>query len=240
MRSLGRLISAALATASMMLVATPTSAAVMFANFSGSVIAGTPGNATFDTTNFFGLGTNPVGALFRATFKYDTDLGHAITNTSTDSRYGGPFWDGGMFTSPILEASITINGITDIFNTTRNGSANVTINDAGWHQTFFYTDYFVYPVENALQLYVLNTPDPLSLTTPYTGGNLLGLGGPTTQPFAYSFIEGGKNYRLALGPVETTLYSLAVPEPATWGLMIIGFACTGAMLRSRRRVLARA
>lgn len=28
---------------------------------------------------------------------------------------------------------------------------------------------------------------------------------------------------------------IAVPEPATWGLMILGFGGVGAMLRSRRR-----
>lgn len=32
----------------------------------------------------------------------------------------------------------------------------------------------------------------------------------------------------------------AVPEPATWGLMIMGFGGAGAMLRSRRRALAAA
>jgi hypothetical protein len=31
-----------------------------------------------------------------------------------------------------------------------------------------------------------------------------------------------------------------VPEPATWGLMIMGFGATGAMVRSRRRMLAAA
>ena len=30
----------------------------------------------------------------------------------------------------------------------------------------------------------------------------------------------------------------AVPEPATWALMIVGFGGAGAMLRSRRRVAA--
>lgn len=33
---------------------------------------------------------------------------------------------------------------------------------------------------------------------------------------------------------------LAVPEPATWGLMLVGFFGTGAIIRSRRRALAAA
>jgi hypothetical protein len=36
------------------------------------------------------------------------------------------------------------------------------------------------------------------------------------------------------------LAALAVPEPATWGLMILGFAGVGAALRSHRRVLTAA
>ena len=32
--------------------------------------------------------------------------------------------------------------------------------------------------------------------------------------------------------------TLAVPEPATWGLMILGFGAAGAALRTRRRQLA--
>jgi hypothetical protein len=35
-------------------------------------------------------------------------------------------------------------------------------------------------------------------------------------------------------------FQAGVPEPATWTMMILGFMTTGAMLRSRRRVLARA
>jgi hypothetical protein len=142
--------------------------------------------------------------------------------------------------SPILEASLTINGITDNFDVTRNGSANVTINQTGWKQTFFYTDFFSGSNGNALQLFVLNVPDPLLLTTPYTGGNTMGLGVPTTNAFALGVLAGtNKDYRLALDPRSVTLVA-AVPEPATWGLMIIGFACTGTMLRRRRQVLARA
>ena len=220
-----------------MLVATPASAVVMLASFSGKVLADSPDSRSLDRWNFFGLNGNLSDATFQARFKYDTSLGEAITNSSTDSRFGGPNWDNAPYTSPILEASITINGITDVFDTSRNGAANVTIIKDGWHQTFFYTDYYVFPVENALQLFVLDTPDPFSLETPYTGFNRAGLGRPTTQPFAYSFIEGKKDYRLALSPTRVIL--TAVPEPATWGLMIIGFAATGAMLRSRRQVLVR-
>ena len=241
MHTPAKMIATAAASLALMLTAAPASAAVMFAHFSGLVGAGSVGNATYDTGNFFGLGAGIVGSGFTATFKYDTALGAAITNTSEDTRYGGPGWAcAPACMSPILEASLTINGITDNFDVTRNGSANVTINQTGWKQTFFYTDFFSGSNGNALQLFVLNVPDPLLLTTPYTGGNTMGLGVPTTNAFALGVLAGtNKDYRLALDPRSVTLVA-AVPEPATWGLMIIGFACTGTMLRRRRQVLARA
>ena len=243
MRRLAKFVATVAAGAALLGTATQASAAIMLAHFSGSVIAGSgsdPGgvNPTYDLHDFFGLGSNLIGASFTAVFKYDTDLGVAITNDMTDTRYGGPNWGCGVCVSPILEASITVNGITDYFDTSRDGSANVTINPNGWRQTFFYTSYFQGSDGNALQLFVLNAPTPLLLGSSYTDVNLGTLGPPDTYPFALGVVDGtNKNYRLALGAGTTTL--APVPEPATWGLMIIGFACTGAMLRSRR-VLVRA
>ncbi len=46
---------------------------------------------------------------------------------------------------------------------------------------------------------------------------------------------------LAVGATDSIIVDVsfgAVPEPATWGLMLVGFAAMGAALRSRRRLLA--
>ena len=242
MRSLGKLVAATLATVSMALVATSSSAAVYLASYSGVVAAGTGSdpmgaNPTYDAFDYFGLGDGLVGATFTAVFRYDTGRGVATTDATTDSRYGGPMAGCGDCLSPILGASITLNGITDNFNVGGAGFANVTINPMGWRQTFFSTGYFDGNGGNVLQLFVLNAPDPLILGSEFTGSDVGNLGPPDTNPYAMGVVFGDKSYRLALSNRSVTL--AAIPEPATWGLMIIGFAGTGAMLRSRRQVLAR-
>lgn len=241
MGSLGKLIAAALATVSMTLVATSASAAVYLANYSGQVVssAGSGPNAisTYDTFGFFGLGSNLAGSSFTAQFKYDTSRGVAFTDSNTDSLFGGPQAFCGDCLSPILEASITVNGITDHFNVGGAGYANVTINPMGWRQTFFALGFLDNVSYHKLQLFVLNAPNPLVLGSEFTGSDVLNLGAPDEVPYAEGRILGSKDYRLALSNRSVTL--TAVPESATWGLMIIGFAGAGAMLRSRRQVLAR-
>ncbi len=238
MRSLDKLVAAALATVSMALVATPASAALMLASFRGVVVSGAGSIPTYDNGDFFRRGEDLIGSSFTAEFKYDTLRGVAVTNNLTDSRVGGPLANCGDCLSPILSASLTINGFTDYFNVNGAGYANVTIVPTQWRQTFFALGYYGdLGYSNALQLFVLNVPsDPPRLGVEYTGSDVGGLGAPDTVPFAKSFSD-QRDYRLALSNRSVTL--TAIPEPATWGLMIIGFAGAGAMLRGRRQVLAR-
>ncbi len=49
----------------------------------------------------------------------------------------------------------------------------------------------------------------------------------------------GPEKLLAYGALVTQ-FSTSVPEPATWGMMIMGFGVSGAMLRARRRLSAAA
>lgn len=66
------------------------------------------------------------------------------------------------------------------------------------------------------------------------------------QPYAYSFTAATSSTTLtfasatgtAYGPALDNVSVAAVPEPATWAMMLIGFAGLGMMVRSRRRSLA--
>lgn len=65
----------------------------------------------------------------------------------------------------------------------------------------------------------------------------------TYSPFAYSFTATGTSTTLKFTSTGTTAYGAAldnvsvtaVPEPATWALMIVGFGAMGGMMRRRRQ-----
>jgi hypothetical protein len=68
----------------------------------------------------------------------------------------------------------------------------------------------------------------------FAGGNSLNLTGPfsTTVRYDLAFGAGSGNFN---GTVNLT----AVPEPATWAMMLFGFACFGYVLRRPKKVAAR-
>ena len=227
--------SLAAGVAALAIVSSPTaaSAAKMMATFTGSVDTGS------DVTNVFGLGASLDGAEFSARYIYDTSLGFEVLTPTYHSLVGGPGF--GVGVSPILSASITLNGVTQFFDMGQDGAANVR-NQDGWPQTFFYTNYFAdgggISNWNYLQLFVLDSPSPVLLTTPYTG---------THQPVNAPPIESNKvlksvwvngiqqtGFQAALTTRSVTLSPVGVPEPATWAMLITGFFGLGAMLRRRR------
>ena len=108
----------------------------------------------------------------------------------------------------------TITGITGTFNGSQiTGLANVT----GSNNLFYLTGPF------------------------FVDGN--GLGFSTAAGAAVNlFVTNGTNYRVNAGGLNTGLVTAsasaatpAVPEPATWAMMLIGFGAMGVSLRRRRR-----
>lgn len=227
---------AAAAAMGLLTVATPASPTVMLATYTGTVSGG------YDITDVFGLNGDFAGVGFKAVFKYDSTLG-LVNPDVDDGRIGGPTFGG---VSPILAATLEINGVTDTFDTFEDGAANVYIGEDTWEQTFHYTGAFYVdgPVwaENFLQLFVLSAPTPTLLTTPYAGGNKTFNEGPKeTNKAGYFRKEGAtlvKDYKLSLETDRVVVRPAPVPEPATWTVLITGFVGVGLMLRRRRARLA--
>jgi len=217
-------------------LANPASATVMLATYTGTVESGS------DTTSFFGLGGGLAGAAFTAVFKYDTTVG-LVNPDVNDGRIGGPTFGG---VSPILSATLQINGVKDVFDVFEDGAANVFIGPDTWEQTFHYTGAFYSDggvwAENFLQLFVLSAATPTLLTTSYTGGNKIFNEEPKETNKAGNFRKEGdvvvKDYALALSTDLVNIRPAPVPEPATWAILIAGFLGTGLVLRRRRTVLA--
>ena len=64
-----------------------------------------------------------------------------------------------------------------------------------------------------------------------SGGNNVNVGNNWSETVRYTLNFTGGNGSNFNGTVNLT----AVPEPATWGMMLLGFGALGAMLRTRRR-----
>ena len=73
-----------------------------------------------------------------------------------------------------------------------------------------------------------------------SGDPLIALGAALTSPYLNEQVQGFWSVS-GWGPsAYLTVETSAVPEPATWAMMILGFGAAGTALRSRRRTLAAA
>lgn len=152
-----------------------------------------------------------VPGKFTATFQLDTTRQPSIVLTDSVRYNGVPI----TYTLPNSTAPITENAQFDgvTFSATRNqgglfyGFLDAAANYNNRIQLF------------GAQLFTGTTAAPGFLTGTFDLSDIPP-NGASLQP----------NYR-----VTVTDLSAAVPEPATWGLMILGFAGVGASARRRRR-----
>jgi hypothetical protein len=207
----------------------PATAAVKTATYSGTVDQG------LDTTGVFGpANTSLAGASYIAIFTYDRTLGSS--NTISTSSGGSLFGTN----SPIISASLTIN--------------NITWNIAGGADDFVRTivgTEVEHHVSSQKIVGVVTQKDQLTYR-----------GFPPTAPASLDtnvapvFAGGGGSFNIRTQNNFTNaimvnaqgsfagdaIYSVddvaAVPEPASWAMLIAGFGLTGAALRRRRVALA--
>lgn len=230
------------ACAAVALTAGSASAAIMSATYEGTITSGV------DEEGYFGAaGALMSGKSYAVTYIYDTTVGTYNGGpqgygVQADLFFGQPL--------PLKSMSATINGNT----LTVLPSDFDSTEGFGW--TNYATDLLALGAlynSGVLNLYrpnfhfaffsLLKTNDalPLDLDTPFTATGL-----DTGEALAQFLLPGGTSesalktgdYLLTGSAAKLTVTRLdtpgAVPEPATWALMISGFGLAGASLRARR------
>ncbi len=226
--------------------ALPAAAAVYVTTWSGTLVNG------FDRTGEFGqINRNLSGLAFTAVYALDDSAPNAKLSLSPgySTITGGP--NQGSPLTP-LTADLTIAGHVMHFGIGANPYHQASNGDAKGVISGTYNDYedeifggfgdtsIIRSAVTSTTGNFLTSSDP---RTPFAAGgagltfsggfsvnnNAAGVGNER-QTFAYS--------DFLIARVDTVLRPQggAVPEPASWALMITGFGAAGVMLRHRRRV----
>ena len=208
-----RIVSTILAATLFTSVPASADAAMFHAVYKGTITDGS------DADNLFGLsGQNIVDMGLTADITYLT----SIPGTRTLGDMSDEVFSTDFANSVISSVVLTIGSKSFSFNPT------------------YYAD--VYTSRGFLDVYALDLngtnlqtyffPDqdgPTNLETAFSGTGSGDTGGGATQ---YSAFLSGSD----IIDFNTTSVSVAaVPEPAAWGMMILGFAVLGGMMRYRRR-----
>ncbi|MDQ4419901.1 PEPxxWA-CTERM sorting domain-containing protein [Sphingobium sp. DEHP117] len=212
---------ASAAIAGAMMMAAPSHAKILVFNYSARV-------------DQSGQGA-PVGTLIAGSFSYDNNL-------QPHASYPGTYGDVGAYQSPTIRLSANISGS----KISGGGTATVfdshtpySVNTPADEDSLFIGDFTgpligisIYgPNENWLNNTNLPSAFPFTLTQghfpdPRDGDGLM-------VPAGELFYNDLKGY--GFNAVVLSVTSAAVPEPATWSLLIIGFGGIGAAMRRRMK-----
>lgn len=217
----------------------PASATIVDVVFTGHVGFG------LDMTGIFGSSnTQLFGKSYSARYRFDTSLGNVVTTSTVTSATGGPrsIYGG---TSPALSASLTINGVTVEIGGSALGmiyafsapfQSNQSYEAAQYSDAAdFRTDHSIVHRIGAAGGILSNSFDVAQYYGPTSG-----FVGQTSQFQIAIFNKRTMTHtEFAFGSlvpetVSITPVASAVPEPATWAMMLAGFAGLGLAARRRR------
>ena len=238
MRAIAKYASvAALAVASV----TSANAATYIMDFSGtdnSNTIGTPGNARTTTTSngstsvsvrATGWSTNNNGASSIASYLGAYSAGYGVRNSLPDSHTVDNY---GFVDFIVLQFSRSVTLTSAIFNAFSIPGQGAADTDAfvgaykspiAWTSSFGDPNAFFSGVQGTFESNVTsNSAAPRDISPPYYGNTWIIAASPTNADGKFDSFKIGQ------------LGIAAVPEPATWAMMILGFGMVGGALRSRR------
>lgn len=228
------LMTAALASVALTAIAAPAEAAVLNGTFQVTVSTGVTNGAGIDTATFTGFsGANTA----RATFTYTGPLDFSNTaaqsgvNGDKNSAFG---FNAGNISGFSGSGTVTYNG-TQVANF--SGVENF-IQSSGSAAGQPYASFYTFSLGNvaAGTTLTLTHDDGAAL---FQNGARVGntVSGPTGAVTESVRFTNSGNVTLNYSRQNSTpsiLTVSAVPEPATWAMMLVGFGMVGAVSRRRR------
>jgi hypothetical protein len=213
-------------------VASPASAAVYYTVYKGEVLGGV------DPAGDFG-GASGLSGAFTAVFAYDADIGLRYTGPYEDTTYGGP---GLGRPSPILSATLTINGLSYAFPTAAASGGVAAQHPASGVGFLGSNIESLNPafITSLLNLGVYGSAIPPHLNAPVVAQQT-GPSPPLGEAYAYDVIDGENvlRFNVSLRPttvIQTDAPLSVVPEPASWAFLILGPGAVGLAARRRTKV----
>ncbi len=221
--------SSILASIVVAVLAAPAAATVHVITFSGTVSVG------LDLAGAFGT---PIASLtgrpYTASYAYDLSLGTRTTSTGiADAVTGGDLLG---TVSPIIDASLTINGITHHFGS-QDGMGTAKYLQLGLGSLGVYgvaarsgSPYLA--TVAVIPGFTPSLDNDLALRSDVTWKSEFLIGSANPLQFAFGILGPGPNSEFSIQTL--------VPEPASWTMMIAGFGLVGVAARRNSRSLASA
>ena len=205
-------------------VAAPAEALPRVATYRGTIVSGTDATGVFTAP-----GTDLTGQGFIAQYFYDSTAG---VRTTTPGVADVLNFSSSPSPTRDLIARLTINGHSFEFATS-SGAAAVTIG-----AVFHFSKHFSDP-GGPIATYALSNAVEAAIADPSLDADLTA-SDPSLRAGGFLIFNGFGQSADASGSFGNTTVTIgsAVPEPATWALMVGGFAMTGFAMRRRKVALA--
>lgn len=213
------------------ITAAPAAAAVRIAHFAGTLVSG------LDQTGLFGTpGADLAGAAITASYRYDTALGLRNSNPGVSEEvFGGSYFG---ISSPVTNTRITINGISHDIASLTTSTAFTSLGFGIAFDSYDFEDNALFQTANGAGNFDVTTlagfPSALDTLVAPRAVTLSNSYFQFTTFDKVNLVQSVRSY--GEWEASATFSVTAVPEPASWALLLIGFGLVGGALRRRPAV----